>query len=192
MIITNVFYRMIVKEMGRKCTICKPMHFINPRYISMGNHVRVREFARVEAIVKYGEKNFRPHIVIGDDTGFEQGLHLTCGNSIVIGKDCVIMPYVLITDLTHEYIDLNTNVLNQELIADSVEIGDGCLIGSGARIMPGAILGCRCNVGANAVVVKGNYKDYSVLIGAPARCIKRYGPEEKKWKKTFDNGDFKP
>lgn len=154
-LISFLYWRRVFGSLGDKSTICKPMHINHPEQIFCGRHVRIRQFARIEAVVEYNDQRLSPRLEIGDDTGFEQGLHLTCGESVKIGKNCVVLPYVMITDLTHEYDDLDTNVLNQELTSDPVEIGDGCLIGCGARIMPGAHLGRHCVVGANSVVMGG-------------------------------------
>lgn len=177
-------------SIGRKSTICKPLHIIHPECIFCGEHVRFRDFARIEAVVEYDDQRFSPKIEIGDDTGFEQGLHMTCGESVKVGKGCVILPYVMITDLIHHYEDLNTNVLDQMLSAVPVEIGDGCCIGCGARIMPGVHLGKHCTVGANSVLLGGVYKDYSVLAGIPAVYIKRYNAETGEWEKTDKEGNF--
>lgn len=189
-IITSVYYKRVMGLIGESCTICKPLHIIHPECIFCGNHVRFREFARVEAVVEYDDQRFSPKIEIGDDTGFEQGLHMTCGESVKIGKGCVILPYVMITDLTHQYGDLNMNVLDQTLSTDPVEIGDGSCIGCGARIMPGVHLGKHCIVGANSVVVSGIYENYSVLAGMPAKYIKRYNTNTGNWEKTDMEGNF--
>lgn len=171
MLKTRYFYKVFFGAMGEQCTICKPMRLIHPERMHFGKHIRIREFARLEAIVEYNEQRLSPKLEISDDTGFEQGLHMTCGESIYIGKNCCIMPYVMITDCTHCYDDLHINVLNQKLITDPVKIGDCCFIGIGARIMPGTHIGRHCIVGANSVVV-GAYPDYCVLGGGTSAMYK--------------------
>lgn len=47
-------------------------------------------------------------------------------------------------------------------------------------LLPGAILGNNCIVGANAVV-RGIYPNNCVLAGNPAKIIKKYSFELKCW-----------
>lgn len=52
-------------------------------------------------------------------------------------------------------------------------IGDNVDIGVGAKIIGQVKIGNNITVGANAVVLKGNYEDNSVLVGIPAKNIKK-------------------
>ena len=52
----------------------------------------------------------------------------------------------------------------------------------GAAIMAGTVLGKQCVVGANAVV-RGTFPDFCVIVGAPARIVKKYNPDTQKWEK---------
>jgi len=52
-----------------------------------------------------------------------------------------------------------------------ITIGDGCIIGMNAILLPGTRVGAGCIVGAGAVV-KGDYPPGMVLAGNPARLIK--------------------
>ena len=58
------------------------------------------------------------------------------------------------------------------------EIGDGSLIGLQALILNGARIGKGCLVGAGAVVTEGKvFPDHSLIIGAPARAVRKVDPE---------------
>jgi acetyltransferase-like isoleucine patch superfamily enzyme len=95
----------------------------------------------------------------------------------------------MITDISHGYSQLDTGVMDQPLEVGDVEVGDYCFLGMGCRIMPGTKLGKQCVVGANAVVM-GEYPDYCVLVGSPARIVKRYNKATQSWQKTDSNGVF--
>ena len=56
-------------------------------------------------------------------------------------------------------------------------------------IQAGTILGKQCIVGANAVV-RGEFSDYCVIAGIPAKIVKRYDLITKQWKKTDVKGNF--
>lgn len=55
-------------------------------------------------------------------------------------------------------------------IIDKVQIGEYTFIGTSSVILPGTVLGRGCIVGAGSVV-KGEFPDYSVLAGNPAKVI---------------------
>jgi len=52
-----------------------------------------------------------------------------------------------------------------------IRVGDDTVIGMGAVILPGTIIGSRCIVGAGAVV-KGTVQDGTIVVGSPARVVK--------------------
>jgi len=57
-----------------------------------------------------------------------------------------------------------------------VSIGSGSWIGHGAIILPGAQIGEHVVIAAGAVVTAGEYPDFSVLAGVPARVVRSYDP----------------
>ena len=54
----------------------------------------------------------------------------------------------------------------------AVTIGDDSWIGAGAIILPGITIGKGCIVGAGSVVTR-NVPDYTVVVGNPARVLKK-------------------
>ena len=64
----------------------------------------------------------------------------------------------------------------------SVVIGEDSWIGTKATIIGKVHVGKHCVIGANSVVTK-SIPDYCIAVGSPARIIKRYNPEIKKWEK---------
>jgi carbonic anhydrase/acetyltransferase-like protein (isoleucine patch superfamily) len=58
-------------------------------------------------------------------------------------------------------------------ILHACQIGDECLIGMGATVLDGAVIGARSIVGANALVPKGfACPPGSLVYGAPARVVR--------------------
>ena len=50
---------------------------------------------------------------------------------------------------------------------------DGALIGMGARVLNGAVIGERCLVGAGALVTEGKtFEPQMLIVGSPARAIR--------------------
>ena len=185
---TQTFYKLMFKSMGAKSVIKKPM-FLTPEYISVGNACYIWNDARIEAITSYANDSFNPHIILEDGVTIQQRCHITAADTLIIGKDTAILFDVMITNIDHEYEDLSTPVANQPLIVKKTQIGENSFIGSGAKIQAGTILGKHCVVGTNAVV-RGHFPDYCVIVGVPARIVKRYDEVSRKWKKTNSKGEF--
>ena len=108
---------------------------------------------------------------------------------LVIGAHTTISSNVMITNIDHEYREVGKHILQQPYLVRRTTIGENCFIGFGAMIQAGTVLGKQCIVGANSVV-RGTFPDYCVIVGAPARIIKRYDPERKNWYKTNPQGEF--
>jgi acetyltransferase-like isoleucine patch superfamily enzyme len=65
---------------------------------------------------------------------------------------------------------------------NTVEIGDGTRISENVCML-GARIGKNCVVGANSVVTS-DIPDYCIVVGVPAKIIKRYDFHLNKWIKT--------
>jgi gamma-carbonic anhydrase len=75
-------------------------------------------------------------------------------------------------------------------------VGDECLIGMGATILDGAVIGGQSIVGANALVTQGTQiPPGSLVLGSPARVVRELGATEraglKSWaEKYVENGAY--
>ncbi|MDK9728562.1 acyltransferase [Vibrio sp. D415a] len=156
---------------------------------NIGERVYIAHHSRIEVIKQNHDDFYDPKIIIEDDVRIEQRLHLTCANKVKICKGTSILFDVMITDIDHDYRKVGEYIKDQSFIVNSTTIGEGCFIGSGAKINAGTTLGKQCIVGANSVV-RGEFPDYSVIVGAPARIIKRYCFEMNEWRKTDRYGQF--
>ena len=181
--------RPFLQECGNRSVIIKPLH-ITPEYISLGNRVFIKAFARIEGIASYaGDDTFKPEIIFEDGVSLEQNCHITAASKLVIGKDTLISFNVSIQDTDHGYQRLGIPIAKQTLTVRKVKIGENCFVGSGARILGGTTLGKHCVVGANAVV-RGTYPDNCVIVGAPAKIVKRYNSKTQQWHRTNAEGVF--
>lgn len=96
---------------------------------------------------------------------FDKGLHIVhlgyiwVDNSSIIGKNCTILPRVLI------------GKKKPGLKPPIVFIGDNCYIGTGASILGPIKIGNNVTIGAGAVVVT-DIPDNAIVAGNPAKIIK--------------------
>lgn len=165
------------KEFGCRSVVVNPLMIYGKKYISIGNHVMIRDGARIEAVDSWNGISYTPNIVIGDHTSIEQNLHMTCASNVNIGEECVILANVMITDINHCDDNVECSIMKQGIETKATIIGDRCFVGKNACIMPGVTLGKGVVVGANAVVTH-NVPDYCVVAGVPARIIRTRGLNE--------------
>ena len=174
--------------LGKYCLpsyIGKPIFIGNFKRIFIGKRVRIFPGARVEVVDKNSSIIFEDNISIG------QNLHIISGGGqeLRIGENTTFSANVFVTSIDHQYDEINKHILEQPLVSAKTHIGENCFIGYGAVIQAGTILGKQCIVGANAVV-RGHFPDYCVIVGVPARIVKRYDDKSGVWKKTNNKGEF--
>lgn len=119
-------------------------------------------------------------ISIGDGCAFGYNNHITAVGRMIIGRNVLTANNVYISDNLHGYEDISTPIMHQAVyLKREVVIGDGSWIGENACII-GAHVGKNCVIGANAVVTS-DIPDYSVAVGVPAKVVKRFDLDLKKW-----------
>jgi len=110
-------------------------------------------------------------IEIGDRTEFNNNVFLKSdGAGIRIGADCLFGPHVEILDSDFHDTDPRLRKAGTHR-AEAVEIGDNVFVGTGAKILKGAVIGDDSVVGAGAVVT-GEIPAGVVAAGNPARVVR--------------------
>lgn len=167
-------------SVGHGCRIYSPLKINGKHNIFIGNHVCVEYKAWLAALpIKKGGK---AKLKIEDGVTIGHFNHIYATESIIIKKNVLTADRVYISDNLHSYEDVDKPVLEQPVrqIAP-VEIGEGTWLGEGVCVI-GAKIGKGCVIGANAVVTK-DIPDYSVAVGIPAKVIKKYNSDTKRWEK---------
>lgn len=171
-----LIYKLFFKKVGWLSYLGCPIFLKGVRNISIGNKVRIFPHFRMEA---YGTGIIK----IEDNCSIGQGLHVIASESVVISKSTTISFGVMVTDSDHCYENIGVPIFDQPLKVRSTHIGENCFIGAGVKIQAGTRLGKHCIVGANSVV-RGEFPDYSVIVGSPAKIVKRFNLEKKMWEKV--------
>lgn len=136
-----------------------------------GNSVRVQRsprFGTVRMLVRDASL-----IEVGEHTTIEGAYFLARdGAHISIGKDCMISFQVNVrTSDAHGIYDLESG--SRLNAAQDVEVGDHVWIGQGAMLSKGAKVGSGAVVGYGAYVQKVYVSPNSMVVGAPAREVRR-------------------
>lgn len=164
-------------SLGRgSCIAFPPMSLFGTRSMHVGAGTMIGRHASMS--VGYGpDDDAAPErgLVIGERCVIGARATITAHESIVIGDDVWFGQDVYVSDANHGYQDPGTPVGLQFGRHDPVEIGAGSWIGRGAVILPGARVGRNVVVGASSVV-RGDVPDHSVVVGAPARVVRRHVP----------------
>ena len=72
---------------------------------------------------------------------------------------------------------------HREYITAPVKIGKNVWLAEGVIVMPGVTIGDGCVIGAHSVV-NCNIPAACIAVGSPARVVKRYDYEKKRWMKV--------
>lgn len=179
--VANGFY-----HLGHNSKVCKPyLQLTGTDKISIGDNTTILDGAR---ICVYGDAN-EVSIEIGDRCyiGFGVTLLALAGKKIKIGHDVLLASNILITSECHGMNpEIDVPYMDQLLSGDAVDIGDGCWLGERVCILPGVKIGKKCIIGAGSVVTK-SVPDYSIVVGNPAKVIKRYNFDNHIWEKINYN-----
>ena len=79
----------------------------------------------------------------------------------------------------------NWVTVGHSAIVHACKVGDETLVGMGAVILDGAVIGRQCLIGARALVTQGtNIPPGSLVLGSPAKVVRKLSREERgklKW-----------
>lgn len=153
----------------------------NPQCVFLGKNVGVGDNTFFGPVTEYMGIAYNPKIVIGEGTWVGKNCSIAAIHRVEIGKNVLFAGHVHITDHSHGYEDISKPMNVQPLISKGpVVIEDDCWLGFSCEILSGVHIGKHCVVAARAVVTK-DVPAYSVVAGNPARIIKKYDMESKKW-----------
>lgn len=158
-------------------------------FVDWGKSLTTGRYCRIEAFSSGVDKKKR--IVFGDNVQINDYVHISAIEHVSIGNSVLIASHVYISDNSHGSYkgdehdsDPRIEPAKRSYFISPVNIGDNTWIGEGVIILPGANIGKGCVVGAHTVVKSGRYPDYSIIVGSPARIVKRYNQDSGHWEKV--------
>ena len=167
---TKLFYRLLFQKIGAGSIIAKPTLLLNSEQVALGRNVLIRKGLRLEVLSRPDAR--LASVAIGDNVNIEQNCHIICQNRIVINDQVSITGNCAIVDTTHPYNkDSKKTGSAIDFNDDEVIIGSNVFIGYGSIILPGTSIGANSYIGAMSVV-KGNFPEWSLIYGSPAKLVK--------------------
>ena len=182
-------YPALFKSCGRKVVFGKNVTIRHPHKIVLGDGVVLDDNCVVDAKgadnqgiilrdrVYVGRNTIiyckNGDIEIGENVSFSANCVVFSSNKLVMKKDSVVAAFAyLLSGGEYDLGDPTPFALQKGTCTKGpLEVGEGCWIGAGAKVLDGASLGDRCVLGAGAVATKPLPAD-TVAAGVPARIIK--------------------
>ena len=155
--------------------------------ISFGTDFYAHGHVWIEAVSFYKGQTFNPRIEIGDNVSISEGVHISCINHIRIASNVLIGSRAYIADHQHGIYKGNAQSHPEEPPAlrplgggGPVTIGENAWIGDNVVIVGGVSIGRGSVIGANSVIRK-DVPDNTIVVGTPAKAIKRFEPAAHEW-----------
>lgn len=138
----------------------------------IGNTSRVHRFCKFSTL--------GGRIIIGKNTTIGDYATFLGRGNILIGDNVMFADNVKIVAFQHEYKDVLSPISLQSTIVNNIDIGDDTWVGINVTIVGDVTLGKHCIIAAGSVVTK-SFPNYSLIAGIPARLIKYYCFDSKRW-----------
>ena len=120
-------------------------------------------------------------ISIGDNSFIGVHNFFTAGRSIVIRDYCLTAINCAFLGSAHRYEDpMRAYSSTGTTLDGDIYVGANCFFGVGATVLGSVRIGHGCILGAGTVV-RSDIPPFSLVVGNPARVIKRFDFGEKKW-----------
>jgi acetyltransferase-like isoleucine patch superfamily enzyme len=144
----------------------KEVHLMRyPKNIYLGNNLVVKAGARLCPC------NQQATIRIGDNTTIGYDTFMFASESIEIGANCLIAPFVYLVDSDHS-IDRGKLINQQPNDTAKITIGNDVWLGTGCKILKGVSIGDGAVIAAGAIV-KEDVPEYAIYGGIPAKMISK-------------------
>jgi acetyltransferase-like isoleucine patch superfamily enzyme len=164
---------------GAGTVIVPPTRVQAPECIRLGSRVIFHEHAWLCVVPQPGAP--APLLEVGDGTSFNRFIKIICAGHVTIGENVLVGDHVFIDDTHYRYDDPSAPIGSQPLAEPMpVVIGSGTHLGFRVMILPGVTIGENAYVGAGAVVTE-DVPARTVVVGDPARQIRRYDEATRTW-----------
>ena len=183
----GIFYRFLLKKVGKGVSFGKNIMFRHPNKIIIGNNVVIDDNCMLDA-----KGNTNSGIVIEDGVFLGRNTILSCkdgdiilrenvnlgfncdifsGKKIEIEKDTMIAAYTYFVAGNYVYDSADKPATEMDTICKGIYVGENCWFGAKALIFDGVTIGRNSIIGG-AAVVNEDIPEYSVAVGMPAKVVK--------------------
>lgn len=171
----NYFRR---RHVGEHSYIDETVQVLGWKQVRIGHHTIIGESTWINVNQRDG---LSPAVIIGDNCFIARRNFFSTGARIAIGDYCLTGPDCHFIGAGHDFSSPLTPVALREVKPDGVmEVGANCWFGSSVIVMKNVHIGFGCVLGAGAVITR-SCPPFSLLVGSPARVIKRFDVQKQAW-----------
>lgn len=168
--------------------IRRPFYIRGKRHVDFGTCLTVGVGLRIDVFSDGSRQD--PLVRIGSNVEINDYVHIAAMGSITIGDDSLIASRVFISDHNHGDLDgmgdrngPDVPPARRPLAIKPVLIGKRVWLGEGVLVMPGVTIGDGAVVGGGAIVTR-DVPAGAVVVGAPARVVRRFDPATGRWERA--------
>ncbi len=166
---------------------CFPFDLRGKKYIDFGTNLSIGRGCRIDAFNNGCNKQ---SLKFGENVQLNDYNHIVAMDSVSIGDNVLMASHIFISDNSHGSYKGDENDSNPEIPpmrrdyqTAPIVIGNNCWICEDVMIMPGTFIGKGCVIGAHSIV-RGRIPDYSIAVGNPAKVVKKYNFNTKRWERV--------
>ena len=161
---------------GKRSVLSMPARLAGVENIEVGERVFFGPGCWLQTLSREGHA--APRLIVGSGTCVSGTAVLSAASEVVLEDEVLLARNVYVSDHIHRYDDLTRPILAQGVDkVQAVRICRGAWLGQNVVVCPGVTIGKGSVIGANSVVTR-DIPDYCVAVGAPAKVVKRFGPDE--------------
>lgn len=183
-----VYWLLQSKAIDRKIRLIRsPIIIRGRKFINFGKNLTTGIHCRFDCF--QGANSSNTKLIFGENVQLNDYVHIVAMDKVIIGDNVLIASHVFISDNSHgsykgDENDSNPDIppIQREYATAPVSIGANTWIGEGVIIMPGVTIGKGCVIGAHSIVNR-SIPDYSVAVGSPAKVVKKFDFNNKRWQK---------
>lgn len=174
-------YALRIKYIGKDSKVGLLYNFLNGKYITIGSKSVIGRYSKLQCFDNFNGHIYHPSITIGNNCLLGQNITIWSADEVKIEDNVTIAGYCTLINENHG-IDVESELtfLHQTLTSAPIKIGEGTWIGERCIILPGVEIGKKCVVGSGSIVTK-SIPDYSMVVGNPARIIKKWSFDKHQW-----------
>lgn len=163
----RMFYKlkMLLRTCWLKLRFGKTLSIGGVQYVGDRNFFSVRNGGRLQL----GQISTGNNVVISSPGGcmcigrgvsFNDNCYIVCHGELIVGDCCAFGPSVCVVDHNHNFDEMG---IGKGLKVGKIVIGKKCWIGANVVILKDTVIGDGCVIGAGAVV-KGNIPAHSLVV----------------------------
>ncbi|MEI9897631.1 MAG: acyltransferase [Chthoniobacter sp.] len=169
------------RHVGESSLIDETVHVLGWQQVRIGHHTIIAEGTWIN-VNNRDETN--PAVIIGDNSFIGRRNFFTAGSRITIGDYCLTGPDCHFLGADHDSSSPFTPFAISGVPSYGViEVGANCWFGSSVIVLKNVHIGFGSILGAGALITR-DCPPFSMLVGSPARIIKRFDMQRKEWVKT--------